>query len=112
MDVAPYINENDRAVLPVRFAANAAGISDANIFWNVIDRSVLLISGGHTVMMVIDSTTMTINSVESVMDTAPVIIDPGRTMLPIRYVAQALDCDIVWDETARTITITQTARGQ
>jgi Copper amine oxidase N-terminal domain len=108
MDVAPYINANDRAMLPVRFAANATGISDNNIFWNAADQSVTLLRSARTVMMVIGSTTMWINSVQSVMDTVPVIIEPGRTMLPIRYVAQALDCEIVWDAAARTITITQT----
>jgi hypothetical protein len=112
MDVAPYINANDRAMLPVRFAANATGISDNNIFWNAADRSVMLIRSARTVRMVIGSTTMWINSVESVMDTVPVIIEPGRTMLPIRYVAQALDCEIVWDAAARTVTITQTVTGQ
>jgi hypothetical protein len=108
MDVAPYINANDRAMLPVRFAANATGISDNNIFWNAADQSVLLLGSARTVRMVIGNTTMWINSVQSVMDTVPVIIEPGRTMLPIRYVAQALDCEIVWDAAARTITITQT----
>jgi len=112
MDVAPYINANDRAMLPVRFAANATGIADSNIFWNAADRSVVLIRSARTVRMVIGSTTMWINSVESVMDTIPVIVDPGRTMLPIRYVAQALDCDIVWDAAVRTITITQTVAVQ
>ena len=112
MDVAPYINVNDRAMLPVRFAANATGISDNNIFWNAADRSVTLIRSARTVRMVISSSTMWINSVEAVMDTVPVIIEPGRTMLPIRYVAQALDCEIVWDAAARTITITQTVTGQ
>ena len=112
MDVAPYINANDRAMLPVRFAANATGISDNNIFWNAADQSVTLIRSARTVRMVISSSTMWINSVEAVMDTVPVIIEPGRTMLPIRYVAQALDCEIVWDAAARTVTITQTVTGQ
>lgn len=112
MDVAPYINANDRAMLPVRFAANATGISDNNIFWNAADRSVILIRSARAVRMVIGSQSMWINSVESLMDTVPVIIDPGRTMLPIRYVAQALDCEIVWDAAARTVTITQTVTNQ
>jgi hypothetical protein len=112
MDVAPYINANDRALLPVRYAANATGISDSNIFWNASDQSVLLTGSSRTVMMNIGSTTMWISGVKNEMDTVPVIIDPGRTMLPIRYVAQALDCDIVWDADAMTITITQTVTGQ
>jgi hypothetical protein len=113
MDVAPYIDTNNRALLPVRFAANATGISDSDIFWNASDQSVILRDNARTVKMVIGNTKMWINSAESMMDTAPVIMDPpGRTMLPIRYVAQALDCDIAWDAAAKTITITQTEAVQ
>jgi hypothetical protein len=113
MDVAPYIDTNDRTLLPVRFAANAAGISDSNIFWNAATKGVTLMGNARTVMLVVGSPKMWINSVEAIMDTVPVIKDPpGRTMLPIRYVAQALDCDIVWDASAKTITITQTAAIQ
>jgi hypothetical protein len=110
MDVAPYINANDRALLPIRFAANATGVSDSNIFWNATEQSVIL--SGHyaarIVRMVIGSTTMWINGVPMEMDTVPVLVDPGRTMLPIRYVAQALGADIAWDAATQTITITQT----
>ncbi len=107
MDVAPYINADDRALLPVRYAANATGISDSNIFWDASAQSVRLVRGGRTVIMVVGSTTMLINGVASQMDTAPVIADPGRIMLPIRYLAQAFDCDIAWDAATQTITITQ-----
>jgi hypothetical protein len=107
MDVAPYINANDRALLPARYAANATGISDSNIFWDASAQSVRLVKGDRTVILVVGSTTMLINGVESLMETAPVITDPGRIMLPIRYLAQALECDIVWDAATQTITITQ-----
>jgi hypothetical protein len=112
MDVAPYIDDNDRALLPIRFVANATGISDSNIFWDATDRSVTLVGSARKVMMLIGSTAMWINGVESRMDTVPVIAGPGRTMLPIRYAAQALDCDITWDATTQTITITQTVAAQ
>jgi hypothetical protein len=109
MDVAPYINANDRAMLPIRFAANATGITDSNIFWNAGEQSVIL-SGAYSsriVKMIIGNTTMWINGVPMQMDTVPVIVDPGRTMLPIRYVAQALGAEIAWDAATQTITITQ-----
>jgi hypothetical protein len=107
MDVAPYINADDRALLPVRYAANATGISDSNIFWDASAQSVRLVRNDRTVIVVVGSTTMLINGVESKMDTSPVIADPGRIMLPIRYLAQAFNCDIAWDAATQTITITQ-----
>ncbi|MGB9808516.1 MAG: stalk domain-containing protein [Caldanaerobacter sp.] len=30
----------------------------------------------------------------------------GRTMLPLRFVAENLGCDVQWDGTTKTITIT------
>lgn len=112
MDVAPYINADDRALLPVRYAANATGISDSNIFWDASAQSVRLVRNDRTVILVVGSTTMLINGVASQMDTAPVIADPGRTMLPIRYLAQAFNCDITWDAVTQTITITQPVAAQ
>ncbi|MGC8979597.1 copper amine oxidase N-terminal domain-containing protein [Caldisericum sp.] len=35
----------------------------------------------------------------------PEIIN-GRTMLPLRFVAESLGCDVQWDGVTRTITIT------
>ena len=104
MDVAPYI-KGDRTYLPIRFAAQAAGVADANIMWNDAERSVVLIKGDRVVKLVIDSNVMTINGVAFAMDVAPEIADPGRTMLPVRWVAQALGCDVDWDAETQTVTV-------
>ncbi len=105
-DVAPYI-KGDRTMLPIRYAALAAGVLESNIFWNGADQSVILIKGDRIVKLVIGSTTMTINGVAFPMDAAPEVVDPGRTMLPLRAVAQALGCDVTWDAATQAVTITQ-----
>ncbi len=110
-DVAPYI-QNDRTMLPIRYAALSAGVSESNIFWNAADQSVILIKGDRIVKLVIGNTTMTINGVAFPMDTAPEIVDPGRTMLPLRAVAQALGCDVAWDAATQAVTITQSTTVQ
>ncbi|BAF60971.1 hypothetical protein PTH_2790 [Pelotomaculum thermopropionicum SI] len=106
MDVAPYI-KNGRTYLPVRFVANAAGVADANIIWNDTEQSVILIKGDRVVKLAIGSNTMYINGVAFTMDVAPELVDPGRTMLPIRWVAQALGCTVDWDEATQSVTVTQ-----
>ena len=35
----------------------------------------------------------------------PVIVPPGRTLLPLRFIAENLGCSVEWEPTARTITI-------
>ncbi len=103
-DVAPYL-KNDRTYLPVRYVATALGVVDANIMWNEAEQSVVIIKGDRVVKLVIGSTTMMINGVPFGMDVAPEIVDPGRTMLPLRWVAQALGADVQWDAATQTVTI-------
>lgn len=104
MDVAPYL-KNDRTYLPLRFVAQAVGVADNNIIWNADEQSVILIKGDRVVKLVIGSNTMLINGVSFTMDVAPEIVDPGRTMLPVRWVAQALGADIQWDNATQTVTV-------
>jgi len=44
----------------------------------------------NTAVFTIGSTTYTFNGQTRQMDVAPVIVPPGRTMLPIRYVAEGM----------------------
>lgn len=104
MDVAPYI-KNDRTYLPIRFAAYSSGVTDSNIIWNQDEQSVLLIKGDRVVKLIVGSTTMLINGVPFAMDVAPENVDPGRVMLPIRWVAQALGCEVQWDAATQNVTI-------
>ncbi|PIV54795.1 MAG: copper amine oxidase, partial [Caldiserica bacterium CG02_land_8_20_14_3_00_36_38] len=39
-----------------------------------------------------------------ILDTAP-IIDKGYTMVPIRFIAEALNSSVEWDSTTKTVTI-------
>ncbi|MBC7336320.1 MAG: copper amine oxidase N-terminal domain-containing protein, partial [Clostridia bacterium] len=45
-----------------------------------------------------------INGITITMDAAPEIKD-GRTMLPFRWVAQALGASVSWDEATKTVTM-------
>ncbi|TEB17725.1 hypothetical protein Psfp_00217 [Pelotomaculum sp. FP] len=105
MDVAPYL-KNDRTFLPVRYVANALGVADANIMWNQDEQSVVIIKGDRVIKLVMNSNIMLINGVPFTMDVAPELVDPGRTMLPLRAVAQALGADVQWDAATQTVTVT------
>ena len=57
-----------------------------------------------TIITYTDST-MTKNSVKNVsLDVAPMIIN-DRTLIPLRFVAESLDCDVSWNEDANTAVI-------
>lgn len=103
IDAAPVI-VGDRTMLPLRFAAMAVGVSEDNILWDPVRRTVTLI-GDRVVQFQLGSTNMLINGVAVPLDVAPSIVN-GRTMLPIRALTQALRANIAWNPTARTVTVT------
>jgi len=103
IDAPPVIVEG-RTLLPLRFAALAVGVSEDSILWDPVRRTVTLI-GDRVVQLQIGSTSMLINGVAVPLEVAP-SISSGRTMLPIRALAQALRADIAWDGAARTVTVT------
>lgn len=98
MDIAPYIKD-DRVYLPLRYFAGAVGVTDDDIIWKQDERSVEIRKNGKAVKLEIDSNIMYVDNSPVQMDVAPEIIAPGRAMLPLRWIAEALDRDIYWDET-------------
>ncbi|MDI6717395.1 MAG: copper amine oxidase N-terminal domain-containing protein, partial [Actinomycetota bacterium] len=60
MDAAPYIKDS-RTFVPVRYVANALGVTDDNIIWDGVKKTVTLIKGDRVVQMTIGSKTMLIN---------------------------------------------------
>ncbi|MTI53305.1 copper amine oxidase N-terminal domain-containing protein [Geosporobacter ferrireducens] len=105
MDVAAFIQDG-RTFLPIRYVAESLGVSENNIVWNANTKTVTIMKGDRIATMVIGSKTLTVNGTAVPMDTAAMIKD-GRTVLPIRYVAQALGAQIDWDADTRTVTVTQ-----
>ena len=103
MDAAPYI-KNGRTMIPLRFAANAVGVTDGNIIWDGGTQTVTLIKGNRVVRMQIGNTEMQINGVTFTNDVSPEI-SSDRTMLPIRALSTVLGASIEWNEADQTVTI-------
>ena len=95
MDVAPFIQDS-RTFVPVRYLANALGVTDDNIKWDSVARQVYLKLGTATVTLVIGQAQIVTNGQTKAIDVAPVIKD-DRTFLPARYVAEALGFTVDWD---------------
>lgn len=104
MDAAPYVKEG-RTFLPVRYLAQAAGVEEENVLWDERTKPVVLIKGDIVVALAAGSKRITVNGASSSMDVAPEIVPPGRVMLPVRPVVEALGLQVVWDGAARTVTV-------
>ena len=100
MDTAPFIS-NGRTFLPIRYVAETFGIFTT---WDINTRTVTLERGDIVVRLTVGSKIMRMVksgveiSVE--MDVAPMLRD-GRTCLPIRFVADAFELIVEWQESFR-----------
>ena len=102
-DAAPFIDENDRTMVPLRAVADAMRL-DVN--WDENTREASFTGSGKTITFPIGSATARGSEGEPVqMDTAAVIVNE-RTYAPIRYLAEYFGYTVGWDEAARAVTIT------
>jgi len=86
MDVMPII-ENDRALLPIRFIAYALG---ADVGWDEQTSSVTLFDGETNI-------SFAIGELAEGMDVPASIVD-GRTMVPLRFIAEVFGATVNWDD--------------
>ena len=88
----PYINENFRTMVPVRIVGESL---EAKVEWDGDEQKVSIKNDAHTVEFYVGKDIILKDGVSSKMDTA-VVNKNGRTYLPIRPVAEALGCEVIW----------------
>ena len=104
MDAAPYIDSNSRTMVPIRYVANACGVSDNNIVWNGKTQTATM-SGANTVVTIkVGASTITTSTGTITMDTVAVNRD-GRIYVPLRFIANAFGAEVAWDQAAQTASI-------
>jgi hypothetical protein len=106
MDAAPYIDSNNRTMVPIRYIANACGVSDDNITWNQATQTATL-NGANTVVTIkVGSNTIQTSTGTITMDTVAVN-NNGRIYVPARFIANALGANVTWDAATKTVGISK-----
>lgn len=104
LDVAPFI-ENDRTMVPFRFIGESLG---AQIQWDPDEFSVTYILDDKTIKLYIGKNTALVNgeeiSIDENINITPRIVN-ARTMVPIRFISEALGFDVSWDPERRAVSI-------
>lgn len=100
-DAKPYIFK-DRTLVPIRFISEAM---KADVSWNGGEQEVTIVKGKDTIITHILSSRATLNGVLYTFD-VPAMIKADRTFVPLRFVAEMLNCNVDWDENTYTVTIT------
>lgn len=110
MGVAPYVDKNNRTMMPLRAFATVLGVDESGIVWNEANQTVTLKKDSTTLVVTIGSKELLVNGKPVTMDTVATI-NSSRTFLPLRAVMNGFsltDDSIVWDEEAQTVTLSLT----
>ena len=100
--------ENDRTMVPIRVAAEYSGY---NVKWDEQTKEVTLFNETKVIKLKIDSNIATVNNFDdgilenTVVLDVPAKIVGGRTMVPLRFLAEHGGKTVIWDNDRRDVVI-------
>ncbi|WP_432663229.1 copper amine oxidase N-terminal domain-containing protein [Wukongibacter baidiensis] len=100
-DAKPFINEDDRTLVPVRFIAENLG---CQVEWNGEIRQVGIVGIGKEIKLNIGENKALVGGKKIEFDTKSIIKD-DRTFVPLRFVSEALGAKVEWNGESRSIKI-------
>ncbi|HWP98110.1 MAG TPA: stalk domain-containing protein [Syntrophomonadaceae bacterium] len=107
IDAAPITRES-RTLLPIRFLADPLGATTA---WDAAEGKVTITFASKTIELWINHPKAKINGSIAAIDpindaVTPIVIPPGRTMVPLSFIARNLGCGVEWDADRQEVKIT------
>ncbi len=105
-DVTPKMI-NDRVMVPMRKIFETLG---ATVAWDGETQTITAFksseNGENVIILIqIDNKRAFVNNEVKELDSHPVLIDE-RTLVPVRFVSEALGCTVVWNEAEEAVYIT------
>ena len=103
-DVSPFA-ENGRTYVPFRALFEALG---ASVDYDADTMTVTAVRGDTTVSFVIGQSEVTVktgDTTETITIDAPAIARNNRTLVPVRFAAQAFGCNVGWDQDDQTVIV-------
>ena len=93
---------DDRTLIPVRAVASALG---ADVEWLHEEYTASIVKDGIKIEIPINEDVAYVNDEEVELDCSAQIIN-GRTMVPLRFIAEELQTEVDWEQETRTVLIT------
>ena len=100
-DAEPFIDENSRTQVPIRFVGEALG---ADVSWDGNTKKVTITLNGKKVVLQIGNKNYEVNGQQKQMDTVA-LLKESRTFVPVRFVSEALGATVKWNANIRTVYI-------
>ena len=92
-DAKPFIDESDRTQIPIRVLSELLGFE---VKWEEESHTAVLTRENTVITVKIGDKHITKNGTPIEMDTEAKIIG-DRTYIPLRFIAEALGCDVEWE---------------
>lgn len=105
-DTPPTIVDG-RTLVPVRAIFEAIG---ATVTWDGATSTATGVRGDTTVTIQINNTTAYVNGEARVLDVPAQLIN-DRTMVPARFISEAMGCDVTWDGNTSTAAVAYQLKG-
>lgn len=100
LDTPPLVVQG-RTLLPLRTVFEALG---AEVEWDASRQSIAASKGDISLLLYIGNTTALKNGENVILDVPPRIVN-DRTLVPLRFVGEALGANVNWDDVARRVNI-------
>lgn len=101
-DQYPIILDEGYTFVPVRGVAEALG---ADVEWDHENYQAVIEKDGVEIILPIDDDYAYVDYEPYLLDSPSRIVN-GRTMVPLRFIAEQLHCDVDWEGSTRTVIIT------
>ena len=92
---------NSRTMVPLRIIFEKLG---ATVDWEEATSTVTATKGDKKIVLIIDQMTAYVNNTPTTLDSPAVIVN-SRTLVPIRFISEALGCTVDWNEKTQTVNI-------
>lgn len=100
-DVLPYIDSQNRTIVPLRFIGEELGYSFA---WDPQAKQVAFTGNDVLIFLTIGSREATVNGKKTFLDTEAVSKN-GRAMVPLRFVLENLGVEVQYDSASNVVNI-------
>lgn len=97
----PAIIMNDRTLVPARAVFEKLG---AEVAWDEIQKKVTVAFENTDVQLTVNSDTALVNGESKKLDSPAKIIN-DRTMIPVRFPAEAIGCSVTWNDSDASVNI-------
>lgn len=100
LDQGPVI-KNGRTLVPLRFISEAMG---ATVGWDAATRTASIALADNKISLTIDKAVAKVNGYDVQLD-APATILNGRTVVPVRFVAESMGATTAWNAAQQKVTV-------